>query len=379
MTCRVPTDIIYLAAFLLLVASGGQCAMAQSQGTTADLNEKLQAAFENTRAINRLLPTTRGGFTVVPEAAPFVDISENDAILFERNADILHEGARPCLDRIGELLRDGPLKNNNVQIEGHTCSLGLDEFNQSLSLRRAQNVSSYLIDNYGIQESRIRTVGYGESRSVSNNLSEDSRCVNRRVRIVSLENSSSGGVATFDEVSQAKTRAISAGNAEKLVQVDFLGRMSQTDRLRPLTTGSALPSGGTFKARVKVFEGCHMYMLAACASGKIDFLHPDAQDDNIVNGRWIDRTQEGDNDNSLIELPERNRSYLLDETTGTETIFVLASRSPVSSLQDLASIVQKALNTDEIPDTLPGYAGEVYSVQINHVTRSQMEEMSYHE
>ncbi len=66
-------------------------------------------------------------------------------------------------------------------LEGHTDSIGTDAYNQRLSERRANAVREVLVDQYGVEGSRVNAVGYGESRPVADNATEEGRAINRRV------------------------------------------------------------------------------------------------------------------------------------------------------------------------------------------------------
>jgi OOP family OmpA-OmpF porin len=68
----------------------------------------------------------------------------------------------------------------NVGVEGHTDSVGSDAYNQRLSERRANAVASYLAAG-GVVRRRLSTVGFGESKPVASNETEDGRAQNRRV------------------------------------------------------------------------------------------------------------------------------------------------------------------------------------------------------
>lgn len=73
-----------------------------------------------------------------------------------------------------------------VEIAGHTDDLGPDEYNQQLSQRRADAVKKYLV-RLGVDEHRIRATGYGESRPVANNGSQEGRKLNRRTEFTILK------------------------------------------------------------------------------------------------------------------------------------------------------------------------------------------------
>lgn len=66
-------------------------------------------------------------------------------------------------------------------LEGHTDSRGSDQYNQNLSDRRAAAVKAKLIEMYGIAPNRVSTVGYGESRPIADNNTDEGRARNRRV------------------------------------------------------------------------------------------------------------------------------------------------------------------------------------------------------
>jgi OOP family OmpA-OmpF porin len=83
------------------------------------------------------------------------------------------------IERLANFLKAYPDKN--VELEGHTDSIGTDAYNMKLSERRAVSVKKYLVDNFGIEASRIKTVGHGESQPVATNDTEDGRQKNRRV------------------------------------------------------------------------------------------------------------------------------------------------------------------------------------------------------
>lgn len=81
------------------------------------------------------------------------------------------------LDNLADALNKYP--NMAIEISGHTDNTGDPESNQQLSEQRAQKVKSYLVDK-GIAEGRLTAVGYGSSRPVAGNDTEEGREQNRR-------------------------------------------------------------------------------------------------------------------------------------------------------------------------------------------------------
>jgi outer membrane protein OmpA-like peptidoglycan-associated protein len=71
-----------------------------------------------------------------------------------------------------------------LTIEGHTDSYGGDGANLALSQKRADAVKQYLVSNLHIDPSRVHAVGYGETRPVANNETEEGRARNRRIDVV---------------------------------------------------------------------------------------------------------------------------------------------------------------------------------------------------
>ena len=76
------------------------------------------------------------------------------------SADIL-PSAKGQLDAIAAGIRMLPA-NQKVVIEGHTDAIGSEQYNESLSQRRAQSVRRYLVATHGIEASRLQAVGLGE-------------------------------------------------------------------------------------------------------------------------------------------------------------------------------------------------------------------------
>jgi len=105
-------------------------------------------------------------------------------VLFTSGRADLKAGAASNLYRLVTFLNQNP--NRNVAIEGHTDSVGSDDYNQGLSHRRADSVRSFLIEQ-GISPQRITAAGKGEHQPVADNESESGRQQNRRVEVI-IEN-----------------------------------------------------------------------------------------------------------------------------------------------------------------------------------------------
>ena len=71
-----------------------------------------------------------------------------------------------------------------VIIEGHTDSQGSDIANQRLASERAEAVKQYILANTNIPSARIQAIGYGESRPIASNETQEGRAKNRRIDVV---------------------------------------------------------------------------------------------------------------------------------------------------------------------------------------------------
>ena len=74
----------------------------------------------------------------------------------------------------------------NIEVAGHTDSMGSDAYNMKLSQRRAEAVRNFLISR-GVAADRLSAKGYGESQPVADNATEEGRFKNRRVELAPLK------------------------------------------------------------------------------------------------------------------------------------------------------------------------------------------------
>ena len=124
--------------------------------------------------------------------APKKEVSSKSEVMVLRgiNFDFDKSNIKPqwagVLDEAVRIMVDRP--NMEVMIEGHTDSKGTEPYNQKLSQRRAQAVFNYFVGK-GISQSRMQTVGYGETRPIASNTTAngsdnpEGRAMNRRVEL----------------------------------------------------------------------------------------------------------------------------------------------------------------------------------------------------
>ena len=102
-------------------------------------------------------------------------------VLFDTGSANLKPGTREKLARVAGILSSHP--DLHVAIEGHTDSVGSEDYNQQLSERRAESVRAYLVQQRVAPE-LVGTAGFGESRPVATNGTAAGRQQNRRVELV---------------------------------------------------------------------------------------------------------------------------------------------------------------------------------------------------
>jgi OOP family OmpA-OmpF porin len=116
----------------------------------------------------------------VPVAPVSQKVTYEATALFDFDKSNLKKEAKAQLD-------DLVSKSKNAAIEvviavGHADSTGGDDYNQKLSLRRADTVKAYLVEK-GIDQARVYTEGKGEKQPVADNKTSDGRSKNRRVDV----------------------------------------------------------------------------------------------------------------------------------------------------------------------------------------------------
>jgi|SRR5579862_5176463 len=99
---------------------------------------------------------------------------------FDFNKSDIRPDSRAVLDEAATVLKDEP--EVRISVEGYTDSIGSEEYNERLSVRRADAVFRYLV-NHGVAPDRMNVVGYGKTHPVASNETESGRAQNRRVEL----------------------------------------------------------------------------------------------------------------------------------------------------------------------------------------------------
>ena len=158
-------------------------ALQQQQAAQADAEKARQAAAqaeaEKTQLRAQLLAQLNSILQTRDSARGLI-VNMSD-VLFDTGSYTLKSGAREKLAKISGIVLAHP--GLNLQIEGHTDSVGSDEMNQQLSERRADSVRDFLAEQ-GVPGSAITAKGFGKTQPVASNDTAEGRQRNRRVELV---------------------------------------------------------------------------------------------------------------------------------------------------------------------------------------------------
>jgi outer membrane protein OmpA-like peptidoglycan-associated protein len=164
-------------------ASEKAVAMTQQQATQEQLAQARQSAEQAEREKMQLREQLRQQLNMIletRETARGLIINMSD-VLFDSGKYSLKPGAREKLAKVSGIILAHP--GLNLQIEGHTDSVGSDDYNQHLSEQRADSVRDYLVAQ-GLSGETISAVGLGKVDPVATNSTAVGRQQNRRVELV---------------------------------------------------------------------------------------------------------------------------------------------------------------------------------------------------
>ncbi len=109
-----------------------------------------------------------------------VVFDENSGVYFATNQSTINAKSKANLNKLAGIFKEYP--DTNIIVEGHTDSTGDDSYNMSLSQKRANAVTNYLVSQ-GISKSRLTTYAHGETLPKYDNGTAEGRAKNRRVEL----------------------------------------------------------------------------------------------------------------------------------------------------------------------------------------------------
>ncbi|NNG03496.1 MAG: OmpA family protein [Inquilinus sp.] len=160
----------------------GELLLAQAMNEQ-EIIEALKNPVDQT-GLEALDRRTRGLRVVVDPSTPPPVSGVQFKVQFAFGSADLTDEAKGVLNELGSALSSTELSPYNFRVTGHTDAIGEDRFNLGLSEQRARAVENYLAANFGIERSRLESVGVGERvLLVPDNPAADE---NRRVEIMNI-------------------------------------------------------------------------------------------------------------------------------------------------------------------------------------------------
>ena len=122
---------------------------------------------------------------VVARVGEGITVTFASGLLYDFDSDVIRAEAATNLRNLAASL--GKYPNTDLLIVGHTDAVGTSEYNQTLSERRAASAGNYLTGQ-GVNSTRLRAVGRGETEPIAANDTERGRQLNRRVEVAIYAN-----------------------------------------------------------------------------------------------------------------------------------------------------------------------------------------------
>lgn len=156
--------------YLVVLQSG------RNYSITVDNDGYLFSSFNYSVPMDTKFETLIKNYTLQPLEVGASAIANN--IFFEYNKATLLLQSKLELDRLITLLDKNP--QMVLELSGHTDHVGSDDYNQKLSLDRSIAVKEYLVGKGKIEPERLIVIGYGETKPIATNATDEGRAKNRR-------------------------------------------------------------------------------------------------------------------------------------------------------------------------------------------------------
>ena len=114
-----------------------------------------------------------------------ITFDENSGVYFDTNKSNINVKSQATLNKLAGVFAE--FLDTNILVIGHTDSAGNEEYNMTLSQKRALSVTNYLV-NKGLQSSRFTTQWFGETQPKYDNTTAEGRTKNRRVNVAIVPN-----------------------------------------------------------------------------------------------------------------------------------------------------------------------------------------------
>jgi outer membrane protein OmpA-like peptidoglycan-associated protein len=187
MTAGISCPRLVLLAALALLLDGGNAQLHAEEAvvwTREQIVERLvrdEPGQPLTRSLRGIVVGGGTGAAAEPATSGYI---EDLRVTFPFDSAEITPEAQRTLDVLGAALQDGRLSTDRFEIAGHTDGVGDDNYNATLSERRARAVVDYLSQNFGLPRERLLGRGYGKTYLADPN--DPRNPINRRVEILNL-------------------------------------------------------------------------------------------------------------------------------------------------------------------------------------------------
>jgi OOP family OmpA-OmpF porin len=178
------------AAGTAIAGDGPQAYVTSGSGHVVRVKDR-QGRCVRTKDWSEELATRECDPDLFPEEATVVAVAEpvyekavmSASALFAFDSASLSREGMASLQALGDSIRAKGARVVDIDIVGHTDSSGPEQYNQQLSLRRAEAMKAYLVSESGVDAAIIDVMGKGESMPVADNATREGRALNRRVEV----------------------------------------------------------------------------------------------------------------------------------------------------------------------------------------------------
>ncbi|MBF0528111.1 MAG: OmpA family protein [Deltaproteobacteria bacterium] len=235
---------------------------------------------------------------------------------FKFNSDELTPHSVKYLDELGKAFQDLLLRGYIYSIEGHTDNVAVP-YNVELSRKRAMAVADYLTKTFGLDIAQFDVKGFGRTKPVASNDTEEGRKQNRRVVIVNT-------IQTFNAPISERPRIT--------VSVKY----ARAKEEKTLRDGDTLTNRDNYAVEFMPQTSAHIYIYRIDTTGSITTLFPNPE---------LSFSSEAVEPGRLYRVPNLGRWLNLDENKGQEHIVVVAQKE---SLKDPLKVCKKVMGIDDI-------------------------------
>ncbi len=165
----------------------------QVEANQMEIASLKEASSEQNELVSKLSDTTVEAIERAEEAGKMAEVKflydltfTDESVDFGFDKSDLSKETKAALDSFAANVKTEN-KNVYIEIQGHTCNIGNQEYNMMLGLARAEAVRRYLHMQHGIPLHRVHTISYGEFKPIADNSIRSNRGKNRRVEIVVME------------------------------------------------------------------------------------------------------------------------------------------------------------------------------------------------